>query len=315
MPFIAVEEPDRDLGDVTVSSRLPDILYVIKNRGEATLVLFGAETSCSCAESEISRTEIPPGEEAELRLTVRPGEPGQRTASVALHSNDPSRRVVNLGVKWNAIAPIDVSVRNVDLGTVTQGETAAQKVSLIINDPQAAGSIESIICHPPGAVRATPISETDWLIEVIGQGARQNQVGSVTFRLNESWTDSLVVGLNWKVAHAVACTPERAFLGVGGPGSECQKAVMITLDEKRLIPERLRHRFVREVPGLSAEVLPADGGSEQTLMITWIRPGEPGVMTSEVELIGRGIDGTDVTAVLPVSGLIRQPEPDATVPP
>ncbi|MEZ5942010.1 MAG: cysteine peptidase family C39 domain-containing protein [Planctomycetaceae bacterium] len=309
LPAITIEDPRRDLGDVPLTADMPEIVFTIKNRGDAELQLMGIETSCTCVDAVPTRSRIPAGEHAELKLTARLQDPGDGTASVVLRTNDPLQDAVTLSVKWNAIAPLELSSKYLVLGKIKGGETAAQPVSLVVRDPSYSGQVTSVECHPPDVVQAVPVSETEWKIRVLGKGARREQMGSVVFRLQDSWTETLLLTLKWEVDHLIRCTPERAFLDVGFPGSESKKPIRISLDAERMAADPLQVEFITQPPGVTAEVAPPEGGLEQTLTLTWERPEESGVMSGEIQLRGRGLSGDEVVVLLPISGIVRESSP------
>ena len=66
-PQISIQPPLQDLG--TQPQQLID-LVLLRNTGNADLVIEKVSVSCECTTAELEKSTIPPGESAELRLNL-----------------------------------------------------------------------------------------------------------------------------------------------------------------------------------------------------------------------------------------------------
>ena len=91
-PIITIEPALQDLGDQ--SQKLIELVYTVKNSGNADLVIEKVSVSCECTTAELERNTIPPGESAELRVKFDPAEDnlfGDIQRIIYLRSNDPNQ--------------------------------------------------------------------------------------------------------------------------------------------------------------------------------------------------------------------------------
>ncbi len=89
-PKISVEPALQDLG--TRPQQLIDLVFEVKNTGNADLVIEKVSVSCECTTAEMEKSVIPPGESAELRVKFDPAEDnlfGEIQRIIYLRSNDP----------------------------------------------------------------------------------------------------------------------------------------------------------------------------------------------------------------------------------
>lgn len=91
-PQISIEPALQDLG--TQPQQLIDLVYIVKNTGNADLVIEKVSVSCECTTAELEKNTIPPGESAELRVKFDPAEDnlfGDIQRIIYLRSNDPEK--------------------------------------------------------------------------------------------------------------------------------------------------------------------------------------------------------------------------------
>ena len=89
-PIIIIEPALQDLGNQP--QQLIDLVYTVKNTGNADLVIEKVSVSCDCTTAELEKSTIPPGESAELRVKFDPAEDnlfGDIQRIIYLRSNDP----------------------------------------------------------------------------------------------------------------------------------------------------------------------------------------------------------------------------------
>lgn len=95
-PKVITTETEFDFGVLEVNQQGKHE-FVIRNEGEADLVVKKGPTSCKCTLSEVAEKPIPPGGEAKVELTWKPT-PGmeQIRQTADIYTNDPKRPTVSL---------------------------------------------------------------------------------------------------------------------------------------------------------------------------------------------------------------------------
>jgi len=96
-PRIVVEPTSQDLGE-RPQERI-ELAYTVRNTGDALLIIEKVSTSCGCTVAELDRTEIPPGETAQLLVSLDPVEDdlfGDVKRVIYLRSNDPGAPEVSV---------------------------------------------------------------------------------------------------------------------------------------------------------------------------------------------------------------------------
>ncbi|MCL4559842.1 MAG: DUF1573 domain-containing protein [Chloroflexi bacterium] len=91
-PQISIEPSLRDLG--TQPQQMIDLIFEVKNTGNADLVIEKVSVSCACTTAELEKNTIPPGESAKLRVKFDPAKDnlfGQIQRVIYLRSNDPAK--------------------------------------------------------------------------------------------------------------------------------------------------------------------------------------------------------------------------------
>ncbi len=89
-PRIVVEPASQDLGERP--QEFLELTYTVRNEGGSPLQIQKVSTSCECTKATLDRDVIPPGESAQLRVTLDPIEDnmyGNILRVIYLRSNDP----------------------------------------------------------------------------------------------------------------------------------------------------------------------------------------------------------------------------------
>lgn len=95
-PKLVTEETEFDFGTSEVGVEGSHD-FVIKNEGEADLVLKKGPTTCKCTLSDVAEQPIPPGQSATVKLTWKPA-PDMTTMrqTAEIYTNDPKRPGLSL---------------------------------------------------------------------------------------------------------------------------------------------------------------------------------------------------------------------------
>lgn len=86
--IISTPQAVYDFGEIKEADGKVSHTFLIKNEGDAPLVITRVIASCGCTTPEWTREPIAPGKTGELTVTFDPaGRPGQFTKTVAVYSN------------------------------------------------------------------------------------------------------------------------------------------------------------------------------------------------------------------------------------
>jgi hypothetical protein len=125
-PKIKFKEESWDFGKMKQGKVLTHI-FVFKNEGDETLKIERVKTSCGCTAALLSKKEIAPGEEGEIKLTYNTrGFEGKNTKYIDVESNDPAQPRKRIAVSVEIEVPprprIFLDRYAVDLGLVLENE-------------------------------------------------------------------------------------------------------------------------------------------------------------------------------------------------
>lgn len=123
-PKIKFREEAKDFGKMKQGKVLTHI-FVFKNEGDETLVINRVKTSCGCTAALLSKKEIAPGAEGEIKLTFNTkGFEGKNTKYIDVESNDPAQPRKRLSVSAEIEVPprprIFLDRYAIDLGLVLE---------------------------------------------------------------------------------------------------------------------------------------------------------------------------------------------------
>lgn len=124
-PRIACDEPVYDYGRRD-NQEMVEHDWVLKSVGDAELRITGKpKTSCGCTVAELTKTVIPPGEEAILRASLNlKGKEGKRSTTISVPTNDPTQPNFILTFTGTAVAAVRMTPNSVSFGRVPAGELA-----------------------------------------------------------------------------------------------------------------------------------------------------------------------------------------------
>lgn len=95
-PRAVVDKTDHDFGTMALGEERKHT-FVVRNEGEAPLVLKKGRTSCKCTLSEVAKEEIPPGASAEITLEWKAVEiTDMYNEGAEFGTNDPDNRIIRL---------------------------------------------------------------------------------------------------------------------------------------------------------------------------------------------------------------------------
>lgn len=129
-PIIFVERPTFEFGTITQGQKV-DHVFMIKNRGDESLVLKEIRSSCGCTAATPSTKTIAPGKSGEIRVSFDSGSfSGVVTKAVTVDSNDPRNPISSLVMKGMITEIISFTPRTINLGMLKPGTKVETSVIL-----------------------------------------------------------------------------------------------------------------------------------------------------------------------------------------
>ena len=104
--------------------------FILRNTGEAPLLVTKEGTTCKCTISELPDKEIPPGGEVKVTLEWKVSQEGEFRQSADLHTNDPRRQHVRLTVLGFVAQTFQASPDEVVMGRISNNTPAKANVRL-----------------------------------------------------------------------------------------------------------------------------------------------------------------------------------------
>lgn len=133
-PAIEIAEKIKDFGVVPKGDKIHAI-FEVRNTGKAPLEISQVRPTCGCTVASFDRT-VAPGESGKIVAEVdTTGFNGGISKAVLVFSNDPTAPQVNLVIKAEVRAFVEVLPRPlVIFQSVLQGEAATEKLTLVSTD-------------------------------------------------------------------------------------------------------------------------------------------------------------------------------------
>jgi hypothetical protein len=108
-PRIHFEKDSYDYGKVLYGETVTEKFH-FTNTGDQTLIIEKVRSSCGCTNAIKGSSEVPPGGQSEIltAFDTTGMRPGVKNQTVFVHSNDPEKPVVKLGITADVIRQINV---------------------------------------------------------------------------------------------------------------------------------------------------------------------------------------------------------------
>ena len=130
VPSIFCDEPTYDFGEMDNMSKV-EHTFVLKNTGNAKLIISRVKPACGCTVAKLSSREIVPGETASLKTILSlKNRHGHQRKSIKVQSNDPKNPNLLLYLKGRAVTDIEIKPRNVNFRLQSQTNSAVKTVEI-----------------------------------------------------------------------------------------------------------------------------------------------------------------------------------------
>lgn len=128
-PKISSPEPIYDFGELSNTESVPHE-FVIKNSGDAQLIISDVKTSCGCTVATMDKKTLNPGEETVVAATLKLSGEGPRTKDISVFSNDPDSPTYILKFTGSAVSAIKYEPNTLDFGQVLDDAPKELKLNI-----------------------------------------------------------------------------------------------------------------------------------------------------------------------------------------
>lgn len=123
-PDIELDVDSYDFGTVS-QLKLYDHVLKVRNVGTAKLVIKRAAATCTCYEVSLSEMELEPGDETDLKVTLKSGMmEGTVTKGIMVASNDPDEPLTTIQITANIVPRLIVHPRMIRIKDIHKSEGA-----------------------------------------------------------------------------------------------------------------------------------------------------------------------------------------------
>jgi hypothetical protein len=128
-PKLVCDQPAHDFGEAPSGAKLEHV-FVLRNAGDEPLRIDRVQPSCGCTVAEVSRREVEPGGQFEIKGVLDlTGRRGPQPKNILVYSNDPARPQFRLDFHAMAVVELDLQPAFLFLpsqpyGTVSTGQYA-----------------------------------------------------------------------------------------------------------------------------------------------------------------------------------------------
>ncbi len=120
-PHAVVENSVFDFGEIAQGKKV-DHNFILKNNGDSMLTIGQVSTSCGCTVANVSSRSVAPGKSSDIHATFNSTNfSGNIIKSIMVQTNDPARPVYTMTLKGKVIEEIEVSPKQMNLGSIKIG--------------------------------------------------------------------------------------------------------------------------------------------------------------------------------------------------
>lgn len=130
-PKAEVPELIYEFGNIERGTSMSHV-FKIRNVGKQPLHVEVASTTCKCTVGDLSKEDVPPGEESDILLEwVAKTGPGPFRHGAVLSTNDPTQTSINLTVEGQVVESTAMSPAELMFGSVQAGESPSASLYLM----------------------------------------------------------------------------------------------------------------------------------------------------------------------------------------
>ncbi len=231
---LLLDKRQADLGEVAYGEpHFAD--FTIRNAGGSELHISHLRSSCGCSSVQLTRSRIPAGETAMLRVTTKPDRRGEHSAVVSIQSNSEGGDLHEVRVRWNALSGLEIAPQVIDFGTVKKGEELQGKFVVTLRPGMLKEKRPVRVRQIPPFYQAVQSDippelsggSTSIPVHVKAGDTPGEQVGHLVLQLTGGWTETVDLVFRWKILETVIAIPRRLSLGQGRPGERVEGRIQL----------------------------------------------------------------------------------------
>ncbi len=324
--WIAFSPTALDFGDVDQGTE-KTLTVAYRNKGNGTLKILDASSTCGCAVALPSVREVPPRGSAALRVVFRAGLlRGPIRKTVTVRSNDPKAPAVALPIRAKVHPVFEVDPQMVNLGEVGRGKAVAREVvvknlkgqgfvieKLLTSHAELQAEVVSNSSHErtQGTQRqTTPRTEQRLRLTLTSKRNAGPFTHSVSFQVQRSSPPTaegtntatrLTVPVFGTITGPVRVSPPALFLGQVAAGEKfLPRKVTVTNTGEQPVEIRSVDAGDR---GLKATVTTLTPGQEFQIALTAMEMPPPGVFQRTMRIL---TSESDVPIEVNLGGIVRK---------
>jgi len=129
-PHIEVLQPDFQFGTIRQGEQVPHT-FIFKNTGDQPLEITKVKSSCGCTAALVDERQIAPGASGEVKVNFDSTRfSGSITKTVYIYTNDLPNKLVQLHLRGEIKAELQLSSRRLQIGPVAAGTVIKTSVTL-----------------------------------------------------------------------------------------------------------------------------------------------------------------------------------------
>lgn len=129
-PKLLVENPVFDFGSATEGTMVRHV-FKIKNQGQARLVITGVKTSCGCTTGAPTKSNLAPGEDAEISVGFDTRfQKGHQVRVITAYTNDPANPQAQMTIEGTVRQQVAATPAQVAFGRVKKGTELTREVEI-----------------------------------------------------------------------------------------------------------------------------------------------------------------------------------------
>ncbi|MGC1273888.1 MAG: DUF1573 domain-containing protein [Planctomycetaceae bacterium] len=290
----------RDLGDIPIAPQGRIVEFPVVNRGLSDLRINKLAQSCSCVDATAEPSILKPGATGRVAVAIAPNRAEEKSATVEVHTNDPSDPVQKLHVSWRSHAPMELDPLEIDFGRVRPGQTVQRSASLLRHG--SAGEtceVTEVSATPAERVRIARTGDR-LSLTLLSASSPGPQHGTLTVHLDGCWRKDVSIPLRWHVADVIEVQPRELLAGSGTAGERVTGRVIVSAEPgSRLEIDDVSWRGESGDADVASTRLTAERAIAE---IVWTLPADSG--THRGELVIECSGPKDRTLRVPVSAYV-----------
>ena len=307
-PAIFFERHSHDFGLVE-GSRTIRTVFRFRNEGRGTLIIDRVTSSCGCAATLLSDSEVPPGGCGEIKVALTVGgSSGKVQHSIYVHSNDPRQPVSRLSIAASVKEGIRISPSRIYLGQLRLKDIVRTRLTVFLPADQGV-VLEGVVSSSPniavGDFRSGDAASRrcEIPITMTATGSLGAFSEKIVLKTTDGNTPRVEVPVEGFIVGPLVVFPERFFFGFVGETEGATARIRI----RRREGEGLRITGFKTERGYSFalyRIIQVREGEEYEFELGLGAQAKPGLVKDVIHVFSNSPDQPELS--IPVCGFVRE---------